>query len=253
MSYSNCVVYFIDILGTRERNDFETSLKINKKFHEKLEIYSSRGLANVVYKRTVHTFSDCAYIIYDYKDKLEEHRKDIKKLARVSLYNTELLINEFIAEGFIVRGGVTLGEVYYEEQRGLVFGPAVSRAYYLESKMAIYPRIVLDESIVKLIQEYEKEIIEQSIQNENLEFLEEVNDVNGNILLKDFDGVYHLNYFNSLSMRMRSEVIYRMRRYLDKNIEENINDFREKPAICMKYTWLKRYYENSLSTCNNNC
>lgn len=248
MSYSNCVVYFIDILGTRERNDFETSLKINEKFHEKLEKYSQRGLPHVVYKRTVHTFSDCAYIVYDFKDMIEEYRKDIRKLANISLYNTELLINEFIAEGFIVRGGGTLGQVYYEEQRSLIFGPAISRAYYLESKIAIYPRIVLDDSIVKLIQEHEKEIIELNTQLGNLDFLAERRDANGTIILKDFDGVHHLNYFNTLSMGLQSDVIERMRLYLDESIEKNINDFREKPAICMKYTWLKEYYKKALPT-----
>lgn len=47
-------------------------------------------------------------------------------------------------------------------------------------------------------------------------------------------------------MGVQSEVISQMIMYLNENIEKNINNFREKPNICMKYTWLKEYYERSL-------
>ena len=44
--------------------------------------------------------------------------------------------------GFLFRGGVTVGDLVHEDEA--VFGPGLNRAYYLESKIAMYPRIVLD-------------------------------------------------------------------------------------------------------------
>jgi hypothetical protein len=44
--------------------------------------------------------------------------------------------------GFLMRGGVTVGDLIHEDEA--VFGPGLNRAYYLESKIAMYPRIVLD-------------------------------------------------------------------------------------------------------------
>jgi hypothetical protein len=44
--------------------------------------------------------------------------------------------------GFLMRGGVTIGDLVHEDEA--VFGPGLNRAYYLESKIAMYPRIVLD-------------------------------------------------------------------------------------------------------------
>jgi hypothetical protein len=44
--------------------------------------------------------------------------------------------------GFMTRGGITIGEVCHDSQA--VFGPALNRAYELESTVAKYPRIVLD-------------------------------------------------------------------------------------------------------------
>ena len=44
--------------------------------------------------------------------------------------------------GFLVRGGVTHGSLIHDNQ--IVFGPALNRAYELESKLAIYPRVLID-------------------------------------------------------------------------------------------------------------
>ncbi len=47
--------------------------------------------------------------------------------------------------GFFVRGGVTVGKIIHEPEA--VFGPALNRAYELESKKAKVPRIVFDPEI----------------------------------------------------------------------------------------------------------
>jgi hypothetical protein len=48
--------------------------------------------------------------------------------------------------GFFVRGAVTLGDIYIDDD--YVLGPALVRAYDLESRRAIYPRIVIDSSLL---------------------------------------------------------------------------------------------------------
>jgi hypothetical protein len=50
-----------------------------------------------------------------------------------------------VGGGFLVRGGVTVGNILHDEQS--VFGPALNRAYELESRIAIFPRIVVDENV----------------------------------------------------------------------------------------------------------
>lgn len=52
------------------------------------------------------------------------------------------------AAGFLVRGGVTVGLIHHDEVS--VFGPALNRAYEIESRIAKVPRIVLDESVTGL-------------------------------------------------------------------------------------------------------
>ena len=43
--------------------------------------------------------------------------------------------------GMMVRGGISIGKLVHEEN-GALFGPAMNEAYALESKSAIYPRVV---------------------------------------------------------------------------------------------------------------
>jgi len=48
--------------------------------------------------------------------------------------------------GFLLRGGITIGEIVHDDEA--VFGPALNRAYELESKIAHFPRIVLDKNVL---------------------------------------------------------------------------------------------------------
>lgn len=44
--------------------------------------------------------------------------------------------------GFLLRGGVTIGDIVHEDE--IVFGPGLNRAYHLQDRCAIYPRFVVD-------------------------------------------------------------------------------------------------------------
>jgi hypothetical protein len=48
--------------------------------------------------------------------------------------------------GFLVRGGVTIGDLIHDSE--CVFGPGLNRAYELESTVANLPRVVIDSSII---------------------------------------------------------------------------------------------------------
>jgi hypothetical protein len=50
------------------------------------------------------------------------------------------------ADGFLIRGGATVGWIHHDNVS--VFGPALNRAYELESTVAQVPRIVVDQSIL---------------------------------------------------------------------------------------------------------
>jgi len=50
--------------------------------------------------------------------------------------------------GILMRGGVAKGQIIHE-QGGVLFGPAMNAAYALESKSAIYPRVLISDEAAK--------------------------------------------------------------------------------------------------------
>ena len=109
---------------------------------------------HVVCQRTIHTFSDCAYILYDFKDGVPPQKQILDPLFEVALCNCEHLLLHFLSKNFVFRGGVAYGDLYYEKDRSILFGPAVNEAYQLESKVAIYPRIALSNFVAETIIEH---------------------------------------------------------------------------------------------------
>jgi hypothetical protein len=50
--------------------------------------------------------------------------------------------------GALVRGSVSEGEVFFNINSSLIFGPALVRAYELERNHAVYPRIIVDRNLI---------------------------------------------------------------------------------------------------------
>lgn len=63
------------------------------------------------------------------------------------------LIEKALSYGFLVRGGVAAGLLIHHSN-GPLFGPAFLKAYELESKIAVYGRIVFDASALAHVKPY---------------------------------------------------------------------------------------------------
>jgi len=93
------------------------------------------GLAERVAGARITSFSDNVVASIPYKT--EYLFPTLDALARIQFGAA--------AQGFLIRGAVTVGQLYHDEE--IVFGPGLNRAYELESNKvsgAIYPRIILD-------------------------------------------------------------------------------------------------------------
>lgn len=72
------------------------------------------------------------------------------------MLNTMALTVISLAErGFLLRGAVTIGELHHTGRH--VVGPAMVRAYEMESKEARYPRVIIDPAVIALAREQKKE------------------------------------------------------------------------------------------------
>jgi hypothetical protein len=203
--YEKRIVAFIDILGFKNivENTDKAFTIINiisnvKKSKKKLikEIRET--------KIEITWFSDCIVIstpmnIY-YLNLL---------LAILQEIQLELIQNEIL-----IRGGISMGDCFHNKDK--LFGPAMNKAYKLESSQAKVPRIIIDEEIIKFIDEVHIE--EESSMNKEYEQelelyreydIEEITDIYlsvkttaqeiyKDLIVKDRDGYYFVNYLDEI-------------------------------------------------------
>ena len=256
--FHKALVIFIDILGSQNRKDFNELYEINNTFHDLLLDNQKCNKPRVVYKRTIHTFSDCAYIIYDFKDDIPEEKRDLGKLFEVALCNCEPLAIQFLNRNFIFRGGVAYGDVYYEENRNILFGPGINAAYQLESKVAQYPRIAVENFVAETIQEHWDRTVREMDNPQNdkekniYRLFGNLKKVQGCIVKRDFDGICMMHYLNSIEIncsnasfinKSNEEFLQSCVEFCKQQIEEN----KENLHITQKYDWLLSYIISAYS------
>ncbi|MFM0240281.1 hypothetical protein [Paraburkholderia phytofirmans] len=132
--YTNRVVAFIDILGFKElilrdrESEVFAALKLAKE--------SEAGQFHNAPKMRLTAFSDSIVISDEVGDGFGYVRL---------LHFTSYLVWQLLEMGVLTRGGIGHGRLHHEN--GIVFGPALIEAYELESKQAIYPRILVPEGV----------------------------------------------------------------------------------------------------------
>jgi hypothetical protein len=130
-----CAVLFVDLLGVREMNLSERVTGHLVALHSAVSVMHRDFFGEPSRYRTAF-FSDtlvlAAPIVRGTDDAL---------LIRGLMQHATWLQNALIAEGFFVRGGLSLGSLHVSDH--VLFGPALVEAYDLESRAAVYPRIVL--------------------------------------------------------------------------------------------------------------
>lgn len=87
--------------------------------------------------------------------------------------------------GVFIRGCIIKGNLYFDEQ--FIYGSGLIEAYQVEDTVAKYPRIIIDNELIKTFYEYDKGIVELfcPLYNE--------------YILKDTDNLYFVNYLTVLT------------------------------------------------------
>jgi hypothetical protein len=64
----------------------------------------------------------------------------------MSLHDLTLTLTYFAVNSFLFRGGISYGELFFDKENNIFFGPAINDAYLMETK-AIMPRIIFSETL----------------------------------------------------------------------------------------------------------
>lgn len=134
-NYQRRLVVFFDVLGWKNKiNKSENDPELLEALSRLVTLISTAFTDNLSKENDVvwTSFSDNVVVSWDY---------DPNKLSNIigGLCRLQLGI---AMTGFYIRGGITIGNLLHLQDR--VLGPALNRAYELESRHAVFPRIVLD-------------------------------------------------------------------------------------------------------------
>jgi len=236
MNYQNRVCLFLDILGFSEHVKQTTDKDGNEVIDKVQEIgnllqllpIKMKSFGNSNSERQITQFSDSIVVSFQLTDK----NAFIQLLDDIM----QIVVN-FILKGYLVRGGITYGKLLHEEN--IVFGPAMISAYELESKIAIYPRIIFD-----------KELVEELINNGDFALKSLFNDeVESTYFWKeDFDGKYYLNYLKGSEIYMDPNEYYgyflpELRKFITKALRNRSNQ-----SVRTKYGWLRTKFNEQLDS-----
>jgi len=215
------IVVFIDVVGFSEQIVASTANGNGTELLKKLRmaIKHARTAFDFVYRSQpscptceVKLFTDNIVIgfpIPDGKTMSEVMKSTVPKIAA---YQCALL--EY---GFFVRGGISIGEHYMD--RDIVFGSALIDAHILESKKAIYPRIVFSAKAAGFVDHEDN--------------------------LSSFAADIQLQYINYLEMEkcFPHGPITRLEKHREY-VKENLNIYRDNSKVYPKYEWVRNYHND---------
>lgn len=276
----NRIVCFLDILGFSEiikeydiNEDSSALQKIQKAFKE--AIFSLKSALKISQKQDASefleykVFSDNICISIPY---FENEPDFMSNFATITLY-VRLLQNALASHGFLVRGGIACGSYYADDN--FIFSGGLVKSYLLESKKAIYPRVLIDSDIIIRLSTYEKKSLYQyGLANVLVEdnkgdiFLNSLGFINNSIAqfettvkslkaelttdYKPFDNIF--NSFLSQIIDTSANLIKESINITDTdnfdnkvvlNLRNLINIYRvhENVRVREKYEWLERFLD----------
>ncbi len=217
---SEYVVAFIDVLGASIMIDTDADGSLNaihKTFQNAMESFKK---AHEVVDFDISIFSDNIVIA---KQVTEDDYFE-KSFYYIQILSAIVQIH-FLKKGILIRGGIAHGNFFQDEL--MVWGQALVQSHYLESKVAIFPRIVVDPQLIK----------ESCIEIEEM--------LHSEFLLKqDNDDLLFIDYLRD-SDKAKDLILRELAGQKDKETQ-----FEKKPDVLQKYGWHYSYLKGKLAEGN---
>ncbi len=234
MKYNIAIISYIDILGFRnivsENQDPKSTYEILEIFKKKTEPIDD--LAKL-YEQKYLFFSDTVI-------RSTNILSDTNKKYQVGILFHELLDliyiqMDLIEKGIFIRGSVVINLLYHSNP--FVFGPGLIHAYEMENKLAIYPRIIIDQTVFELLKDT------PLLKAQHHSFEDEETYV-GNLIRKDENDIVFLDYLSVAETEVNDypadyiEFLQKHKSFISQNLKKYENDER----TFNKYKWLRDYH-----------
>ena len=141
-----------------------------------------------------------------------------------AFYNVSAYQLLLSTKDIFVRGAIAMGEHYMCED--IVFGKALIDAYCWETEKACFPRIILSKEVAEYVESHKKDKTESPFSKYFL------ND-------EDFDKQIFVNYLMPYyDYPLPLDLVDDHKHWIIKNLEK----YRSKPKIWVKYAWVAKYH-----------
>jgi hypothetical protein len=145
--YEDRLILFIDFLGFKELvGTTETDATALKRLLDALNDIASMGDMPAFESQRVTQFSDSVVLSYAVNE---------ESGAFWMINEIALTVISLVFRGYLLRGAVTIGPLYHEDRH--VVGPAMVAAVEMESKIARFPRVVVDPTVIRLARRHRRE------------------------------------------------------------------------------------------------
>ncbi len=226
IQYEDKFVAFVDILGFKNmviNNEIDKITMITRAFQERVLINKKDHDINFDKNVEITSISDSIIISYPASDYNGQLLYLLLDLIYIQL--------NLLSKGILLRGGISFGEVYHKGN--IIVGPAYLDAYALEHEIAIYPRIILNESVINSsINNYDP--VHSS--SDSKEYLNHVL----SCLHRCEDGFYCIDIFNQEQecddLASYNELLSKVKPVIELNISNK--DIK----VQQKYNWLKNQF-----------
>lgn len=154
---SNYCVAYLDVLGAEH---FMKNDKQDKFLNDLNSIYydaiSDVSFVSEVTNKDIQVkiFSDNILLAIKIDDNDDDLRqKKIEKIINL----TGNIFNNALYHGYLLRGAITEGPFYKDDNNIFVYGKALIDAVEMEENLAIYPRVIVQKSIQETLPQYFQE------------------------------------------------------------------------------------------------
>ena len=230
MEYQDRIVCFLDILGFTDHIDKTIAQNGEDNLNnidniisaiESIRYLTDIDKLKVDKSKRVTQFSDSVVISF----LANEESGVFYSLLEIMWIQVNLVMYKLLCRGGIVRGKLIHTDKY-------LFGPAVVNAYILESKAALYPRVILDDSIIKTGTKAHAKHHHAQHEKESIMSL----------LKRDTDGMYYIDYITEGQSELNDPeydspgYLYDLGEIIKRGLKSH------DPAVLIKYQWLKEKY-----------
>jgi hypothetical protein len=229
--YKKYLVSMFDILGFKEELKNKTCDEIYNAFKIfELEIKKTESdiKDGFVSGQNMINFSDS---VIRFKE-LPTNPEDVDHAVFDELIFLLHMQYSLINKDILVRGAFTIGDLFIKDK--MVYGDGVVKAYDLEQNIAIYPRIIIDSDIIKLVNNaYAKG-------NWGASYKQDYRDV---LCLSD-SGLYYLDYLRAIETELDNPEDYpAVLRTHKELIQRRIKKENITSRVKAKIQWLANYHD----------